>query len=117
MTSNNQSLKSGSTPLQSKRSLARKSFRQIAFSAMVRNSHLKQQGSLGSARKYPVFKFQLRPPTADRNASKAASKQRRYRVQVSDFEDSSESWTSDGDVDDAVDSDESIKNRRLIASR
>ena len=113
MTSNNQSLKSGSTPLQSKRSLARKSFRQIAFSAMVRNSHLKQQGSLGSARKYPVFKFQLRPPTADRNASK----QRRYRVQVSDFEDSSESWTSDGDVDDAVDSDESIKNRRLIASR
>ena len=83
---------------------------------MVRNSQLKQRGSAGTARKDPVFKFHLRPPTADWNASKRAAKQRRYRVKVSDFEDSSESWTSDGDADDA-DSDESIKNRRINTSR
>jgi len=107
----------GSTGSQGKRSgVAKKSFRQIAFTAMVRNSQLKQRGSAGTARKDPVFKFHLRPPTADWNASKRAAKQRRYRVKVSDFEDSSESWTSDGDADDA-DSDESIKNRRINTSR
>ena len=96
---------------------SKKSFRQIAFSAMVGNSGLCASKNNRAADRDPIFKFNLRPPTADPFGGKNAPKQRRYRFQVSDFEDSSESWTSDGGGDsDAGDSDGSTK-KQLQAAR
>lgn len=76
----------------------KKSFRQIAFSAMVCNatrpSHHRHDR--------PVFKFFVRPPTVDLSSESdvlLADKQRRIYTSDLDNEDSTSSWTSESDTD------------------
>lgn len=65
-----------------------RALRQIAFSAMVCNA---ARGPVESGER-PVFRFRLRPPTAEYNEKMA-------KRRGSDFEDSSSSWNTDTDED------------------
>lgn len=84
------------------RSRRHKSFRQIAFSAMVCNGG----GRPGRADDGPIFRFSVRPPTAEWNER---GRRRRAGVRssgggASDFEDSSSSWNSDSEDSDGASS-------------
>ena len=91
----------------------RKSFRQIAFSAMVCNAAAPRPSpAADDSEDRPIFRFSLRPPTAEwneknertgkrSNSSSSCSSRRRNRSRaVVEFEDSSSSWNSDSDDSD-----------------
>ena len=73
----------------------KKSFRQIAFSAMVCNT---ARPSRRNDPNRPVFKFCVRPPTVDLSSEgESAVDKRRMYVSDVDNEDSTSSWTSESD--------------------
>ena len=90
----------------------RKSFRQIAFSAMVCNAAAPRPADDSQDKpSQPVFRFSLRPPTAEwnekieqrtgkRSNSSSGCSRRRDRSRPVEFEDSSSSWNSDSDDSD-----------------
>lgn len=101
----------------------RKSFRQIAFSAMVCNTRPADDRELDR----PVFRFSLRPPTAElrdnrerqakrSNSSHCARRRHRSRAALThDFDDSSDSWNSDSD-DSETGSMASVQSRKAVRS-
>lgn len=94
----------------------RKSFRQIAFSAMVCNAAAPRPADDSQDKSsQPVFRFSLRPPTAEWNEtieqrttgkrinSSGNCSRRRDRSRVAiEFDDSSSSWNSDSDDSDTA---------------
>ncbi|KAI9556775.1 hypothetical protein GHT06_016566 [Daphnia sinensis] len=92
----------------------RKSFRQIAFSAMVCNAAAPRPADDSQDKSsQPVFRFSLRPPTAEwnetieqrttgkRTNSSCSRRRDRSRVAI-EFDDSSSSWNSDSDDSDTA---------------
>jgi hypothetical protein len=112
----------------------RKSFRQIAFSAMVCNAAAPRPADDSQDKpSQPVFRFSLRPPTAEWNEKielrtgkrsnnsagcSSRSSRRRDRSRTLDFEDSSSSWNSDDSDDSDTGSTVSTpQSRKPAASR